>query len=447
MEMNGETQERCMEQEEEAWEEVVQQAEGTQGKIMELNGRPQEDITEQAMGAQGIMDMEGRAQEEVMEQAWGTRRKIMELDGKAWEVVTEQTLGAQGKMELSGRDWEEITQQAGGARGKIMELDGRAQKEVMEQVGGAQGKMELGGRGWEEVMQQPVGAKGKIMEVDGRVRQMVTEQTMGAQRKVELDGRAWMEVTEQAGRDKGKIMKLDGRAQAEVKEQVQENQEVGVKLVKDLLTVVATSALPHGEKMELEFVTLQFMMGGNVHLVGELQSQHIVEEFQQEMFAKFPIPAFCATNIVACNQATSSRTERGFSFHKFGCSRHQDRIYSQLIFFLCRASSLTCCVGLDRLLEMLQQLKSCIYYIPVALVGVIVQADPDPEMNLEQEVKALRWLKCLLDGVFCCDLLSGHDGTEEEVQVQVAVYQSGWPQRVLEVKRAACQAIRAALKF
>uniref|UniRef100_A0A8C0IWN4 C2orf72-like C-terminal domain-containing protein n=1 Tax=Chelonoidis abingdonii TaxID=106734 RepID=A0A8C0IWN4_CHEAB len=136
---------------------------------------------------------------------------------------------------------------------------------------------------------------------------------------------------------------------------------------------------------------------------------------------------------------------RGLSLHELGCSGQQERISSQLIFLVCRASSLTGWVGLDRLLEMLQQLKHCICYIPVALVRVIVQEDP--ELDLEQEVKALRWLKCLLDGVFCCDLLPGHEGTEQEVQVQVAVYQSGWPQRALEVKRAACQAIRAALKI
>uniref|UniRef100_A0A674IW38 Uncharacterized protein n=1 Tax=Terrapene triunguis TaxID=2587831 RepID=A0A674IW38_9SAUR len=213
----------------------------------------------------------------------------------------------------------------------------------------------------------------------------------------------------------------------------------------DLLAVVATSALPQDEKTELEFVTLQFMMGGNVHLVGELQSQHTVEEFQQEVFARFPIPAFHVTSTVACNQVTSRRAERSLSLHELGCSGQQDRIYSQLIFFLCSASSLTHWVGLNRLLEMLQQLKRCIDYIPVALVGVIVQGDP--ELDLEQEVKALWWLKCLLDGVFCCDLLPGHEGTEQEVQVQVAVYQSGWPQRALEVKRAACQAIRAALNM
>lgn len=156
------------------------------------------------------------------------------------------------------------------------------------------------------------------------------------------------------------VTELDGGAQAEVTEQAREGQEVGMKLVKDLLAVVATSALPQDEKTELEFDTLQFMMGGNVHVVGQLQSQHTVEEFQQEVFAKFPIPAFRVTSTVACNQVTSRRAERGLSLHEFGCSRHQDRIYSQLIFFLCRAASLTRWAGLDRLLEMLQQLKRCI---------------------------------------------------------------------------------------
>lgn len=156
------------------------------------------------------------------------------------------------------------------------------------------------------------------------------------------------------------MMELAVGAQAEVTEQAREGQEVGMKLVKDLLAVVATSALPQDEKTELEFDTLQFMMGGNVHVVGQLQSQHTVEEFQQEVFAKFPIPAFRVTSTVACNQVTSRRAERGLSLHEFGCSRHQDRIYSQLIFFLCRAASLTRWAGLDRLLEMLQQLKRCI---------------------------------------------------------------------------------------
>ncbi|XP_039344841.1 uncharacterized protein LOC120372130 [Mauremys reevesii] len=363
-------------------------------KNAEQEGRARVDIMEMNGGTQErCMEQEGGAWEEVMQQAGGTRGQIMELDGRLQEEITESAMGAQRKiMELDGRAWEEVTEQAGGTRGKIMELGGRAQAEVMEQAGGDKGKM------------------------------------------MELDGGAQVEVTE-----------LDGGAQAEVTEQAREGQEVGMKLVKDLLAVVATSALPQNEKTELEFVTLQFMIGGNVHLVGELLSHHTVEEFQQEVFARFPIPAFRVTSTVACNQATSRRAERGLSLHELGCSGQQDRIYSQLIFFLCRASSLTGWVGLDRLLEMLQQLKHCIYYIPVALVGVIVQEDP--ELDLEQEVKALQWLKCLLDGVFCCDLLPGHEGTEQEVQVQVAVYQSGWPQRALEVKRAACQAIRAALKF
>uniref|UniRef100_A0A670HYB1 Uncharacterized protein n=1 Tax=Podarcis muralis TaxID=64176 RepID=A0A670HYB1_PODMU len=221
-----------------------------------------------------------------------------------------------------------------------------------------------------------------------------------------------------------------------------------MELFKDLLAVVARSDLPHEEKLELEFVTLQFMMGGNVHLLGELQSQAVVETFRQEVFAKFPIPAFHVTSsVICCDQAASQRPERPQVLTENGCSRQQERIYSQLIFFLCRAPFLKSWDQLDRLAEMLHKLKNCIYYNPVALVGVIVQVDPDPGLDAEQEARARRWLRCLLDGFFCCDLLLDQDGTEPEVQVQVAVYQSGQPERALEVKRAACQAIRAALKF
>uniref|UniRef100_A0A8D2L7C9 C2orf72-like C-terminal domain-containing protein n=1 Tax=Varanus komodoensis TaxID=61221 RepID=A0A8D2L7C9_VARKO len=201
------------------------------------------------------------------------------------------------------------------------------------------------------------------------------------------------------------------------------------------------------ELLELEFVTLQFMMGGNVHLLGELQSQAVVEDFRQEVFAKFPIPAFHVTSsVICCDKPASPRPEKPQILNENSCSRQQERIYSQLIFFLCRAPFLKSWEQLDRLAEMLHKLKSCIYYNPVALVGVIVQVDPDPGLDAEQEARARRWLRCLLDGFFCCDLLLDHDGTEPDVQVQVAVYQSGQPARALEVKRAACQAIRAALK-
>ncbi|KAG8136185.1 hypothetical protein E2320_009157 [Naja naja] len=152
-------------------------------------------------------------------------------------------------------------------------------------------------------------------------------------------------------------------------------------------------------------------------------------------------------SVICCDQTVSQWPERSQLLNENGCSRQQERIYSQLIFFLCRAPFLKSWDQLDRLAEMLHKLKNCIYYNPVALVGVIVQVDPDPGLDAEQEARARRWLRCLLDGFFCCDLLLDHDGTEPEVQVQVAVYQSGQPERALEVKRAACQAIRAALKF
>ncbi|XP_077204454.1 uncharacterized protein LOC143842960 [Paroedura picta] len=382
------------------------------------------------------MEQEGGIQEEVPEM--DAEENIQELNGTLWEHVTEleerdqeyiiekaerpQEEAADGAFQQEipveiGRDPELVVGVAGGARPKIKEQAQGAQEAVLEQAA------EALTRNPEHLVASPNVFKGW---------------TSGTQKKILRQvGRSWEEITEQVGRTHRRLPDQDS-----------EGQEAGLKLVRDLLAVVSSSDLPHEEKLELEFVTLQFMMGGNVHLLGELQSQAVVEEFRQEVFARFPIPAFHVTSsVICCDQANSQRPERPQPAHENGCSRQQERIYSQLIFFLCRAPFLKSWDQLDHLAEMLHKLKNCIYYTPVALVGVIVQMDPDPSLDPEQEARARRWLRCLLDGFFCSDLLLDQDGTEPEVQVQVAVYQSGQPERALEVKRAACQAIRAALKF
>ncbi|XP_053167307.1 uncharacterized protein LOC128351624 [Hemicordylus capensis] len=384
------------------------------------------------------MDQEGEIEEEVTEQ---------ETDAEENIIIRELT-----EEQIAGLEEENILEQAEGPQEEITELDGAAQQELSEETGryhefvinvagGARPKIKdqvQGGQ--EELLEQSAEALIRNVEQVGASQNVFTGWTTGTQKMIlKQAGRSWEEVTEPAG---------TGQGQRKMSEQESQGQEAGLKLVRDLLAVVARSDLPHEEKLELEFVTLQFMMGGNVHLLGELQSQAVVEEFRQEVFAKFPIPAFHVTSsVICCDQATSPRPERPQPLSETGCSRQQERIYSQLIFFLCRAPFLKSWDQLDRLAEMLHKLKNCIYYNPVALVGVIVQVDPDPGLDPEQEARARRWLRCLLDGFFCCDLLLDHDGTEPEVQVQVAVYQSGQPERALEVKRAACQAIRAALKF
>lgn len=386
-----------MEQEGEIQEEVTQQDIDADENITELNGTLEEQVTE----------VEEEDQDNILEQAERPPEEFTELDGVDQQDIAEEP----------GRDNEFVKDVAGGARPKIKDQFQIEQDDLLE---------------------QPEEALIRNTEPAGIIQDVFTGWTTGTQKKIMRQaGRSWKEITEHVGGGQRKMAEQDSQGQ-----------EAGLKLVRDLLAVVARSDLPHEEKLELEFVTLQFMMGGNVHLLGELQSQAVVEEFRQEVFAKFPIPAFHVTSsVVCCDQATNERPERPQSLNENGCSRQQERIYSQLIFFLCRAPFLKSWDQLDRLAEMLHKLKNCIYYNPVAVVGVIVQVDPDPGLDPEQEARARRWLRCLLDGFFCCDLLLDHDGTEPEVQVQVAVYQSGQPERALEVKRAACQAIRAALKF
>ncbi|KAM6443527.1 uncharacterized protein PHA67_021822 [Liasis olivaceus] len=370
------------------------------------------------------MEQEGRIQE-VIDQETNAEVKSRELNETVQEQVAELETGNQeNTLEQEEGTQEDSTE----LNGDIPEENGRdcdfvagARPKIKEQVQGGQ----------EDFTEQSAEAPTRNAESAGAGQDLFRGFSVGTHKKIlRQAGRSWEEVTEKVGTAE------------------QDGQEAGLKLVRDLLAVVTRSDLPHEEKLELEFVTLQFMMGGNVHLLGELQSQAVVENFRQEVFAKFPIPAFHVTSsVICCDQVASQWPERSQLLNENGCSRQQERIYSQLIFFLCRAPFLKSWDQLDRLAEMLHKLKNCIYYNPVALVGVIVQVDPDPGLDAEQEARARRWLRCLLDGFFCCDLLLDHDGTEPEVQVQVAVYQSGQPERALEVKRAACQAIRAALKF
>ncbi|XP_003218155.3 uncharacterized protein LOC100562141 [Anolis carolinensis] len=378
------------------------------------------------------MDLEGGIEEEA-----DAEENITELNGKLEVLITEMD-ETESDTTLE-RSLEDVTVLDEAAQPHVGDDIGRDYDFAMDVAGGARPKIkeQLQGRP-EELIQPPTEDLIGNTEHVGAGQEVLGSWSRGTHKKILRQvGRSWGDVAENAGKVHGKVAGQNSQ-----------DQEAGLKLVRDLLGVVTRSDLPLEEKLELEFVTLQFMMGGNVHLLGELQSQAVVDDFRQEVFAKFPIPAFHVTSsVICCDQAESQRPERTLLSNENGCSRQQERIYSQLIFFLCRAPFLKSWDQLDRLAEMLHKLKNCIYYNPVALVGVIVQVDPDPGLDAEQEARARRWLRCLLDGFFCSDLLLDQDGTEPEVQVQVAVYQSGQPERALEVKRAACQAIRAALKF
>ncbi|XP_067394254.1 uncharacterized protein C2orf72-like [Emydura macquarii macquarii] len=102
--------------------------------------------------------------------------------------------------------------------------------------------------------------------------------------------------------------------------------------------------------------------------------------------------------------------------------------HGQLIFFLCRAPSLR--GRAERLREVLRGVREQSRGAPAALVGVIVQPRP------EEEAEARRRLEQLLGEVF------QPPGAAPPVEVHTAVFRPGRPEGALEVKRAACQALR-----
>uniref|UniRef100_A0ACB8FBM1 Uncharacterized protein n=1 Tax=Sphaerodactylus townsendi TaxID=933632 RepID=A0ACB8FBM1_9SAUR len=327
------------------------------------------------------MEQEGGIQEEVPET--DDEESIQKLNGTLWDQVTElEERNPEDIMEQTERSQEETTDRR--IQQEISVEMGRDHEFVVGVAGGARPKVkEQVQESQEDVLEQAAEALIRNTEHVSPVSHVFKGWTSGTQKKILRQvGRSWEELTEQVGRTHGRLTDQDS-----------EGQEAGLKLVRDLLAVVSSSDLPHEEKLELEFVTLQFMMGGNVHLFGELQSQAVVEDFRQEVFARFPIPAFHVTSSVICSDQASQRPERPQPAHENGCSRQQERIYSQLIFFLCGAPFLKSWDQLDRLSEMLHKLRNCIYYTPVALVGVIVQMDPDSSLDPEQEARARRWLR------------------------------------------------------
>ncbi|XP_065267513.1 LOW QUALITY PROTEIN: uncharacterized protein C2orf72 homolog [Emys orbicularis] len=110
-------------------------------------------------------------------------------------------------------------------------------------------------------------------------------------------------------------------------------------------------------------------------------------------------------------------------------------IRSPLIFLLCRAGSLQPRRARARLREIARDLRSRLPRgPPAALVGVIVQPGPG------EEEAAAALLETLLGEVF-----QEHRAGLQDT-VQAAAYSPGCPDGTLEVRRAACRALRAALQ-
>uniref|UniRef100_A0A8C9NQ09 Uncharacterized protein n=1 Tax=Serinus canaria TaxID=9135 RepID=A0A8C9NQ09_SERCA len=108
----------------------------------------------------------------------------------------------------------------------------------------------------------------------------------------------------------------------------------------------------------------------------------------------------------------------------------EDLVPPHLIFMLWQASVLKRLMQWDHLEEAVRDVRSLLPCLPDVLVLVMIR--PDSQEQLDQAVRALRRMQCVLDGAL-------------QLTVETAIYSPGQPGGVLEAKRAACRALREAL--
>lgn len=102
-------------------------------------------------------------------------------------------------------------------------------------------------------------------------------------------------------------------------------------------------------------------------------------------------------------------------------------VQPHLVFMLWQASMVKKLTRWDYLDEALWDVRNLLPCLPDVLVLVVIH--PDPQEQLDQTVRALRRMQCLLDGAW-------------QLVVEAAVYSPGQPGGSLEAKRAACRALR-----
>ncbi|CAM5164113.1 unnamed protein product [Natator depressus] len=194
-----------------------------------------------------------------------------------------------------------------------------------------------------------------------------------------------------------------------------------------------------GEQALQELQALVELVGGKpgVLLVGEVleagETRALLGAFAQELFGEQPGPAAGSGGQPRGKPAPQVRVCLGPG----GAAGREIR--SPLIFLLCRAGSLQPRRARARLREIARDLRSRLPRgPPAALVGVIVQPGP----GQEAAAAAQRLLEALLCEVF----QGGRRGAGLRDTVQAAAYSPGRPGGTLEVRRAACQALRAALQ-
>nr|XP_006119687.2 uncharacterized protein C2orf72 homolog isoform X1 [Pelodiscus sinensis]XP_025038651.1 uncharacterized protein C2orf72 homolog isoform X1 [Pelodiscus sinensis] len=193
------------------------------------------------------------------------------------------------------------------------------------------------------------------------------------------------------------------------------------------------AATGYGEQILKDFQVLIEKVGGKpeVLLVGESQeakdTRALMAAFIQELFPDAYKPGI---NPAMAMTQTQSGAKAGAS-----------NIPSQLIFFLCRASSLR---GKQAdIQKILKGVKKFSHRGPAALVGVIVQP------KKEEAAEARKLMESLLQGAFprhpCKrDKQGGKQGQElEEVEVEVEIFIPGQPRGKLAIMKAACRASEA----
>ncbi|XP_043355654.1 uncharacterized protein C2orf72-like [Dermochelys coriacea] len=192
-----------------------------------------------------------------------------------------------------------------------------------------------------------------------------------------------------------------------------------------------------GEQILKDFQVLIEKVGGKpeVLLVGESQegkdTRALMTAFVQELF-----PDACKPGISPAIAVTQTQSE---------AKPDANNSRSQLIFFLCRASSLQ---GKQaEILKILKEVKKFSRRAPAALVGVIVQP------KKEEETEARKLMESVLQDAFPRqphkrDKRGRKRGQalkleEVQVEVEVEVFIPGWPRGKLAIMKAACRASEA----
>uniref|UniRef100_A0A8C3SP78 C2orf72-like C-terminal domain-containing protein n=1 Tax=Chelydra serpentina TaxID=8475 RepID=A0A8C3SP78_CHESE len=189
-----------------------------------------------------------------------------------------------------------------------------------------------------------------------------------------------------------------------------------------------------GEQALQEFRALVELVGGKpeVLLVGEVleagETRALLGAFAQELFGEQPgAPAGSG------GQAGAHGGHPG--------AQPGPPIRSPLVFLLCRAGSLQPRRARARLREIARDLRSRLPRgPPAALVGVIVQPGPG------EAAAAQPLLETLLGEVFQGRRRGAGQPAGLQDTVQAAAYSPGRLDGTLEVRRAACRALRAALQ-